>query len=159
MSYETARLWLVRASLASVGSLLAFVLLAPLFHYPLQYQDAPRVLEICVPVLLSYLGAAVRFVTRGVRSSAPTPNSTKHESDLLGLVIKGPILVFLVVSGAAFVAFGVSNRASAPIGIGMGLDQLCTTLTIALSILTASTSVLVSYLFHVERDAGGTDAA
>lgn len=153
MSYEAARSWVIRASLASVGSLFVFVLLAPLVGYPLNYPDVPRLLEISTPVLLSYLGAAVRFVTHGPHTRAPARPIPKHESDLLTLVIKGPILVFVLVSAAAFAGFGLSNRTNAPVGKGMDLDQLSTALTAALGILTASTSALVSYLFHVERRA------
>jgi len=46
-------------------------------------------------------------------------------------------------------AFGYSNRASAPQDSGMSVDSLAWAITAALGILTASTSVAVSYLFSL----------
>jgi hypothetical protein len=154
MSYRAARLWIVRASLVSVGALLLFLLLAPIAGYPLRYDDVPRFFEIGIPVFLSYIGSAVRFATQDSSKRLASECPPESQQQLFSLLVRGPVLVFALVASAAFLAFGYSNRAMAPVGIGMRIAQLSTILTVALSILTVSTSAIVNYLFQVERVGG-----
>lgn len=73
---------------------------------------------------------------------------------LLGLLIKGPIIIFAVASIAILFAFGYSNRHGAAQDSGMNVDQLAWSFTAALGILAASSSVAVSYLFSLSAHPG-----
>ena len=57
------------------------------------------------------------------------------------------VIVYCLAVLAAIAAFGYSNRVGAPIGSGMSVDNLATSLSISLGLLAATTSVIISYLF------------
>lgn len=141
MSIDAARQWLIIASIAVTGAELIFFLIAPATGFPLSFPKNLDILQTILPVFLGYLGAAAHFIFKN-----PVP-SVAAESQFLGLMVKGPIIVYALAVIAALAAFGYSNRTGAVIGSGMSVDNLTTALAITLGLLTASTSVIVSYLF------------
>lgn len=141
MTTDYARRWLVLASLVVVGAEAVFLVIAPVLDYPLEYPKNLNLLQIVTPVLLGYLGSAANFVFM-----TPAPQ-IQANTQLLGLLVKGPVIIYVVVITAAFVAFGYSNRSGAPIGSGMSVDSLNMAVSISLGILSATTSVIVARLF------------
>jgi hypothetical protein len=148
MNIPMARRWLVAASLSITGFMLLFSVTAPALNYPLEYAQSLRLMEIVVPVFFGYLGAATHFVfkkTRKVRLARP------EVRPLLGLLVRGPLVLYTFATLAAILVFGVANREGAPPGSGMSIDDLARIFSILLVLLTTTTSVLVSYLFAAEE--------
>jgi len=149
MNVYDARSWIIIASLAMLAIYFVFFLLAPAFDYPLTFDESYRILQIAVPVFLGYLGSATQFVFG--TSGMPAQALDEHRQKLVGLLVRGPVFVFLLLNLAIIGAFGYSNRANAIPGDGMNVDSLANAVTVSLSILAVSTSVIVSYLFSVEE--------
>lgn len=102
MNANSARKWLVLASLAIILATFLFFFLAPMFGYPLEAGHARRMIEIIVPVFAAYLGSATRFLmNRDVHIRA----FDDHRADLLGWLVRGPIIVFGVALSALLIAF------------------------------------------------------
>ncbi|MBW8877892.1 MAG: hypothetical protein JF614_23255 [Acidobacteria bacterium] len=148
MNIATARKWLVVASLSITGFMLLFCVTAPALSYPLEFAQSLRLVEIVVPVFFGYLGTATHFVFKKTRK---VPLARPQARPLLGLLIKGPLLVYSVTTLAAILAFGLTNRSGAPPGSGMSVDELAMSFSILLGLLTVTTTVLVSYLFAAEE--------
>jgi hypothetical protein len=153
MTVEMARKWLITASLGITAGVVAFFVAAPAFGFPLTADQAMRLLEIVVPVFLGYLGTASRFVF-----SAPNRVERvqlRRNDPLVALLIRGPLLVFLLIVFVAVASFGWSNRADAPAGAGMSIDALSGVVSTALGLLAVTTHTAVAYLF-VARDEAPT---
>ena len=139
------------ASLIITAGEFLFFLIAPIMDYPLTFPQSVRLLEIVLPVFLAYLGSAARFVF----PQAPSPDPGRMAlPNLAGLLVRGPVLVYGLVTIAALLAFGYSNRISAQIGTGMDIDTLAGLLSAALGLLTVTTNVAIAYLFP---SAGGNN--
>lgn len=157
MTIHKARVWLIYTSLVTTAAIFVFFLIAPAVGYPLVFEQSVRLIEIVLPVFLGYLGTATHFIFGGSHSD-PKPG-TKNLNELLGILVRGPVIVFILASCAALISFGISNSPTAPPGSGMSLDLLAGILAAALGVLTISTSVLVSALFPLNHDARGSDPA
>ncbi|MFW6023328.1 MAG: hypothetical protein ACOC9O_01160 [Myxococcota bacterium] len=151
MSQAEARMWLVKASLGITAATLVFFISAPAMEYPLEYRQSFRVMQIVLPVFLGYLGSASQFLFRRSRSEGVVRSHA-----MLGLLVKGPILIFALALVAALVAFGYTNRRAAPIGQGMSVDELALAMSLIVGLLAATTGVLMARLFPAaeEADAG-----
>jgi hypothetical protein len=145
MTSDQGRKWLIGSSLLITGAQMTFLLVAPAFGYPLIWPNNLEILQILTPVLLGYLGSASHFVFM-----TPPPQVAVN-NEFLGMLIKGPIAIYVVAMIAAFGAFGFSNRAAATPGTGMSVENLSTAVAICLGILAATTGVIVSYLFVVDQ--------
>src|SRR5262249_1105999 len=124
-----------------------FFLVAPAVGYPLTWDQSSRVFEIILPVFLGYLGSATHFLFRGRPNLKPI--ELQDDSGMLGLLIRGPLLVFGIAAVAIVFAFGYANRASAPGGYGMSVDALAGSFTAVIGLLAVTTNVAVSYLFSL----------
>ena len=142
MTIDAARRSLVLGSLILTGIFFVFFLIAPIANYPLTTQQALRLLEIVIPVLGGYLGSASRFV---IGQGEPVSNVRSEE--LLGLIVTGALVVFSFAIAAALTAFGWSNRAAAPPGSGMSVDNLALVFSLALAFLALTTGILVDGVF------------
>lgn len=143
MNETDARTWLIKASLGITTADILFFLLAPLIGYPLEWPEAFRLMEIVFPVFLGYLGSATYFVfgeTKGTRSVA------KVARKQLGVMVRGPIIAWIVIDVAAIAAFGLSNRHSSRT-TPMSLELFARILTGTLALLAVTTNIAVSYLF------------
>jgi hypothetical protein len=145
MTTDAARNWIVAASLGITAVDFVFFLLAPALGFPLTFDQAVRLLEIVLPVFMGYLGSATHFLFRIPPADAPA--EVHPPGGLLGLLVRGPIIVFGLATFAAIFAFGFSNRSMATAGSGMSLDALAGSLSAALGLLSVTTNVAVSYLF------------
>lgn len=147
MKPQAARKWLIHASLGTTAGAFLFFLVAPVAGFPLTFEQSLRLLEILLPVFLGYLGSATHFVLRGTRPQENSPKPSRGQSELLGLLVRGPVVVFVIVIAAAITAFGIANGSSAPPGSGMSVETLAITTAAALGLLTVTTSALVAALF------------
>jgi hypothetical protein len=143
MTAKAARLWLVNVSLVVIGAEFVFFLLGPLLGYPLTFAQSLRLLEIITPTFFGYLGSAAHFLFK----SDPLAKMRPGSSGLLGVLVRGPVILFVLITGVTLVAFGVSNRVTASAGSGMDIDTLALCFASALSLLAVTTTVLVGYLF------------
>ena len=150
MSIAEIRTWLITVSLSVLAAEFAFFLLAPLeiVGYPIDFSESMRILEILTPVFLGYLGAATRFVFN------PAPNVVVADaadvSQQLKLLVRGPVLIWVLGTIAAIVSFGLGNRFGASgSGPRMTIDQFAGVITGLLSLLTVTTTVIVSNVFGV----------
>jgi len=141
MSVDEARKWLILASLSITGAQIVFLLVCPAFGFPLEFSQSLNLLQIVTPVFLGYLGSAAHFV---FMSPVPTVSANNQ---FLGLMVRGPIIIYALAMVAAFSAFGYSNRVGATIGNGMSFDDLSTAVSISLGVLAVVTGIIVSYLF------------
>jgi hypothetical protein len=139
----------MKASLAVTGAILLFFIVAPVFGYPLEASEARRFIQLVLPVFVGYLGSATYFVfgATGV-ADAPPLSGGMAASTYLSLLIRGPVVIWAIVSAAAVLAFGFANRLDAsPGSFKMSVDDLSYLFTATLSLLTATTGVAVAYLF------------
>jgi hypothetical protein len=148
MDIAKARAWLVKVSLLAVALIATFLILAPAVGYPLRFDQSLRLLESSVPTFLGLIGSAAIFLVQdqGPRDIAISP----AKRPLLGIVTRGPIVVFGVISVASFVGFSLSNRASAQSGSGMSVNDLAHALTFANGLLALTTNAISVWLFRVE---------
>ena len=151
MNADKARIWLIRWSLITTVSTFVFFVLAPVFGYPLKFSQAINILQIILPVFVGYVGSATQFVFRRQQGLAVINPSV---APFIGLLVKGPVVGFAIMIGAACVAFGSANRHDALAGEGMSVDALAGVVTLALALLTVSTNAIVGYLFSVETEQG-----
>ena len=152
MDVDQARKWLIVSSIVITGGQLVFLLIAPVIGYPLTYPKNLDLLQIISPVFLGYLGAAAHFIFKSPAPQIPVQNQ------YLGILVRGPVIVYALAVTAALAAFGYSNRVGAPIGSGMSVDHLSTALALALGVLAATTGVLTSYLFAAPTHGSGDSA-
>lgn len=152
MNVDAARRWLIKASLTITGLYFVFFFTAPAMGYPLTFEQSIRILEIVLPVFLGYLGNGTYFL---FKTHEPNIKRTlKGSPELFRLLVIGPILVFAAASIAAIIAFGLSNRASAPPGSGMNVDLLAGAMSASLGLLAVTTNIIVSYLFSAGESSG-----
>jgi hypothetical protein len=151
-----ARTWLIASSLAITAVNGVFFVLAPAFGYPLTPDQAIRLVQIIVPVFAGYLGSAVHFVFATTHPRSPRRGA--DASTQLGLLVRGPVVVFCLWTGAALAAFGVSNSSRAAPGSGMSVDTLALNITLALAMLTAVTNAIVAYAFGREPEPAAVGA-
>lgn len=143
MTVDEARRWLIIASLTVTGSQMIFLVLAPIFGYPLEWSKSLDSMRIITPVFLGYLGSAAHFIFM-----TPSPVVVANNA-FLGIMLKGPMIIYVAVVVSGFVAFGWSNRVDAVPGTGMSLDNLTNIMTAALGVLAVTTGVISAYLFAV----------
>lgn len=147
MTINSARKWLIISSLVITGVQMIFLLTAPVFSFPLTYPKNLDLLQIVLPVFLGYLGSASHFIFQ----SAAAPIQVHNQ--FLGLLVKGPIIIYVLAVAAAFGSFAYSNRIGAEIGAGMSVDNLATALSLALGLLAVTTGIINSYLFAEPKHA------
>lgn len=146
MTIVSARKWLILGSLIVTAAHFIFFLVAPAIGFPLEYEHAIRLLQISTPVFFGYLGSASRFV---FNVNQPEAVHLRVKNPLMGLLVRGPFIVFGLASVACLFAFGFSNSINAAPGTGMDVDTLATIITTVLGLLAVTTNVAVSALFAV----------
>ena len=147
MTIDAARRWLIGASLIATGAIFVFFLVAPAVRYPLTWEQSVRVFEVVLPVFVGYLGTSTHFLFHGRTKAREV--QLQDSSQILGLLIKGPIVIFGLVSVSILFAFGFSNRSGASNGEGMSVDTLSWAFTAVLGFMAVTTNVAVSYLFSL----------
>ena len=155
---DGARRWLVLSSLVLVALHAAFLVLAPGLGYPLRYPQAFRLLESITPIFFSFLAAAATFIVGGAGPAAKIQIPVNNAA-LFTILLHGPIYVLGGINAIGFLAFGITNRIGAPTESGMRADDLARLLTITMSLLMATSSALVGWLFNVKNLAPGAPPA
>lgn len=145
MTIDGARKWLIISSLVITGAQMLFFVIAPAIGVPLEYPKNLDLLQIITPVFLGYLGSAAHFIFQNQAPAVPVQNQ------YLGLLVKGPVAIYVVVVTGAIAAFCYSNRPSAMPGDGMSAQDLATALSLALGVLAVTTGVISSYLFAAPK--------
>jgi hypothetical protein len=141
MSITAARKWLILSSLIITGAQMLFYLIAPAIGFPLSYPKNIDLLQIVTPVFFGYLGAATHFIFQNPAPEVPVQN------EFLGILVIGPIIIYVVVTIGSLFAFMYMNRPGATLGSGMSVDNLATALSLSLGVLAVTTGVISSYLF------------
>lgn len=143
MTYGQARRWLILWSLGASGATILVLFSIPLWCR-FDWDDSIRVSQIVVPVFLGYLGSASRYVFgRNANSNA----SISQAGEYVGLIVRGPVIVFVILVCALLIIFCLSNAPSISTRRGMDVDQLSFGISMVMGLLAATTSVAVSYLF------------
>src|SRR5208337_1230324 len=94
MTIESARTWIIIASLALTGCQLMFFIVAPVVGFPLETPNNIELLRIVLPVFLGYLGSASHFVFKCDHTKI------RGRAQYLGILVIGPLLIYtLAVSG------------------------------------------------------------
>lgn len=145
MTADSARKWLILSSLLITGAQGVFLMISPAI-IPIETTKSTALLQIVMPVFVGYLGSAAHFIFM-----APPPPAVPVNNQFLGYLVWGPLAIYVAFVVTAFVAFTILNRPGAIIGAGMSVDTLSTALTWALSLLAATTGVVVSYLFVAQK--------
>lgn len=146
MDIQSAREWIVKASLIVTGIMMLFFLTAPAIGFPLLFEQAFQILGTITPVFVGYIGAATQFIFKPAVRATPFKQSNMV---LLGLLMKGPIYLYAIATLSLIAAFWYSNRPSAETG-GMSIEVLGIGMSITLALLAGSTHALVTYLFQVD---------
>lgn len=141
MTISSARKFLILYSLVILGFQMVFLIASPSIGFPMEYPKNLHLIEIVSPVFLGYLGSAAHFVFQNPAPEVPVQN------EFLGLLVKGPLIIYALAVATALGAFAYSNRVGAEIGSGMSEDALGTALSLALGVLAVTTGVITSYLF------------
>ena len=147
MTVDTARKWLITSSLAITGAQMVFLLVAPVAGFPISYPRNLDLLQIVSPVFLGYLGSASHFIFQSPVPAVPVQNQ------FLGLLVKGPLAIYVLAAGGSLGAFGYANRIMAAPGTGMSVESLGTALSLSLGVLAVTTGSISSYLFAVPTSA------
>src|SRR6185503_3225315 len=101
-----------------------------------------RLLEIVLPVFFGYLGSATKYLFGRKRQLADGP-----PDQLLGYVVRGAWLVFVLCLAATLFAFAWGNRAAASTGEGMSVDTLAWLISGLLGLMAVTTGIVVENLF------------
>ena len=141
MTIDMARKWLIVSSLLITGIQMVFLLVAPAFIFSLKYPNNLNLLQIVSPVFLGYLGSASHFIFQNPAPEVPVQNQ------FLGLLVKGPMIIYVLAAGGSLSVFVYTNRIGAPIGSGMSVEELGTALSLSLGVLAVTTGIISSYLF------------
>lgn len=158
MTVQQARRWLVDATLVLMAATLAFYLVAPsLLQYPLDWNESLELLRMSAPLLVGYLALATRFAL-SKEPSPPSPDGSGklsasplaiRDPRLFGRVVQMPVLIYALAILLLLASYGYSNRVGHPPGENpMPFDTLANYLTLANSLLTATTSVLAATLYE-----------
>jgi hypothetical protein len=152
MTYDDLRRWVVTRSLGCAALSFVIFLFAPLilqlFAITMRWDQAWKLAQISVPVLLGYVSSAVVFALG--QANSPVDES-KSPSQLLITLTKSAFYVYAALFVLVLLAYGLSNRPTGPQGEGMSSEMLATLLTGALAFLTATTNALVLILFGKAR--------
>lgn len=142
VSISKLRARIVLMSLGSSSVLFIFAVLAPILGYPIDYEKSIGIIKLLTPTFFGYVGAAANFAV------ADNPNTiNKDGHGLIWTVTFGPVLVFWVIVIASFGAYGLVGLNLTPRDLQFPYETLTTVLTIALSLLSVSTSIIVVGLF------------
>jgi hypothetical protein len=149
LSYSSARLWLVKASLIIIGANFVFLIAAPALGYPLTFDRALVVAEMIVPLFVGYLGAAAAYAFSAGERTSPKIK----DANLVKLMVQGPVFLAAVLSVVLYAVFGWTNwpRPGLITGYGMPYEVLTACIALILSIYTATTGAAFGYLFATEK--------
>jgi len=136
------RRWLVSASLIATATMFAFFLVAPYVGYPLEPNQAQRVLQLVLPTFIGYLALAVPHYF-GDKEPAETLQPTRDRR----LLVRGPVIVFGICYLLLIGVFWYSNRATGIPGMGMNIDTFAWFTSLLLAFLAAVTGLLAKKLF------------
>ncbi|XSC43475.1 hypothetical protein ACF1BQ_036845 [Bradyrhizobium sp. RDT10] len=148
MTYQAARIWIVKWSLVILAVYGAALLLAPALRYPLEFTQSIQLLQMLFPVFLGYLASATVFVFEGEEGT-----DRNRQTKLLSMLTRGPFLVTFVLSLALFLAFWLAHSTdiNAERMVRFSFDTFTSAFALIIGIHTAVTSALVAYLFGQEK--------
>ena len=89
---QSERMWLITVDLIITGCVILFFLVAPLFRYPLTYDEAYGVMQIVFPIFVGYLATAVAFVVRPAAEQTVSP----ERRAILRMLVRGPLFLFAI---------------------------------------------------------------
>jgi hypothetical protein len=137
------RFLLIYISLFMVIALIALFIAAPLWGLPLDTEKGEQIqlIQISIPIFVSYLSSAVTYATVGINFPEPTGERGK----ILRTVTCGSFTIFsvgLIISTMMFYETGHGILPNA-----LDFRQYTNVITILLGLLAATTSVVSTCVF------------
>ena len=146
MKLRTARAWLAIYFLLSAAFIGAFLILfrrSPIL--PLEVKEANATFQIIIPVLIAQVTIVFQWLAKGQHDAASADKDSPVPSWALVLPPILAVGIFLL----AAVALALSNRENAMLQVSPEAFQ--SAVTLAVTILNASTVMLVGRLFPGHR--------
>ena len=140
---ESTRLKAIYLTILSLGAMMLFVSIGTALGFPLEYEQALILGKITLPTFIGYLAIAAVYATSQARSRPPS----SRRLPLIKALLYGPMILFWIVNLATFMAFYFNNTHSTS---EFTFDTLSNIVSITVSILVASTSVVITGLFQSE---------
>jgi hypothetical protein len=142
------RFTIIYASFAFVLLVLLAFLTGPLWGLRLDYEKGQQMqlIQLCVPVFLSYLASAVAYA-RG-DSSLPEPKGERGQ--ILKVLTVGGLGVFLIGMIVSTTIYFLTANGSLKQG-GLDFARYSLTITLLLGILGATTSAVSIYVFSTKE--------
>jgi hypothetical protein len=144
---DRERNWFIRVNLTTLCAMLFFFILAPITGFPVTFNEAWRIIQMILPMLLSFVAAAAIFFVSSRSSNLPEPPA--NVTSIARVMIRGPLYIAIFGCILATSVFWYSNRHTAPAGSGFSLEQYCWWISAFLSILSVTTGIVVARLFPV----------
>ncbi|EJN13120.1 hypothetical protein PMI42_03511 [Bradyrhizobium sp. YR681] len=144
----SVRFTIIYASLFFVLLILVAFLTGPLWGLRLDYEKGQQMqlIQLCLPVFLSYLAAAVSYATVG----KTLPEPTGERGKILRLVTLGGFTIFLVgVTVSTLMYFATANGWLK--NGGLDFEKYSLTLTLLLGFLGSTTSTVSTFIFSAKQ--------
>jgi len=142
MTKSEARVWIVSASLVLTFFSIVFFLTVPYVSVIFRERAIEDAYKMILPLFVGYLAAATQYViqSRSQEIEEPYP--------LLKLLVIGPIIGCAASLIILVAVYWLSNAYGDQ---GMTPDSLTTWVSLILSVLAATSNVLVAWLFQTRR--------
>jgi hypothetical protein len=146
MTLNQARARLITLSIICTGVVFLFFAVSPAMGFYALSGVEWRIPQMVIPIFVGYLASASHFLF----STEPDAKLREGTEGLFSSILYGGFGLFIICAAGLLFAFYESNTPTAPPNTGRSIEWLADGFTIILSILTASTSVLSSFLFSIK---------
>lgn len=154
MTINQARGQLILYSILCTGIVFIFFTIAPVIGFYSLSGVEWRIPQMVIPVFVGYIASASHFMF----NSGPDAILGESANKLLRMILYGGFGLFFACSIAIITAYYLSNIPSAASNTGHSIDWLANGFTIILSMLSASTSIISSYIFSAKPSERNQDA-
>lgn len=143
LTAAAARRVIMAGSIGLCAAALLFFITAPALSDTLSSDETPRFLQLIVPTFAGYLSSATIYFVGGRETSSDLRYPTA--------LVVAPLVLVALSLGATLFVFYWTNRLGARAGGGMRRTDLALYLTVAMALLSVTTTVLSNHLFARER--------
>ena len=142
------RFTIIYVSLGIVLITLVALMTGPVWGLRLDYEKGQRLqlIQVIIPVFLTYLSTAVTYVTSG--KAFPEPRGERGK--ILRIITLGAFSVFIAVMIAATTMYYKSANGTLRYG-QLDFDSYSTVLTLMMGFLGVTTSAISVFIFSAKR--------